>query len=164
MTRWIQQKTLYFGLGWVLLAGLTSVLVTRWMLTQSQHHQHGHHPGTYGGSEQAFHEWMHEHLRLTNEQAQLLEPFELKFENERRRLRREIQSIGRELAQAVSVGSSMTPESEALLLRLNEAQSQLQRATLQHFFEMKEHLGADQQAKLSKWTHDSLLHQEEVHE
>jgi nickel and cobalt resistance protein CnrR len=160
----IQPKTLLFGLGWVLLAGLTSVLVTRWMLTQVQHHRHGHRHGSYEGSEQAFHDWMHQHLRLSPQQAQLLEPFELKFENERRRLRLEIQSIGRDLALAVSMGSAMTPESEALLRRLNEAQAQLQRAALQHFFEMKGHLDADQQAKLSQWTHDSLLHQEAVHE
>jgi nickel and cobalt resistance protein CnrR len=164
MKRGIQYKTLLFGLCWVLLAGLTSVLVTRWMLGQSQHHRHEHRHGPYEGSEQAFHDWMHQHLQLSPAQAQLLEPFELKFENERRRLRLEIQAIGHELALAVSLGTAMTPESEALLRRLNDAQAKLQRAALQHFFEMKEHLDTEQQAKLSQWTHDSLLHQEEAHE
>jgi nickel and cobalt resistance protein CnrR len=155
-----KQKTWLMGMGWILLAALTAVMVTQWMLQRSGRESgHRHH----GGSEQAFHDWMHQHLGLNAEQGRRLEPFELKFEAERQRLRGEIEAVGRELAAAVSAASAMTPESEALLRRLNEAQAQLQRAALQHFYEMKEHLNPAQQAKLSQWTHDSLLHQEGAH-
>lgn len=134
------------------------------MLNQSHHHQHDLRQGGREDSEKAFHDWMHQHLRLTDEQAGLLEPYEEKFEAERLRLRREIQVAGKELAQVVSEGSAMTAESEGLLQRLSAAQGELQRATLRHFFEMKVHLDSAQQAKLSKWTQDSLLHQEAPHE
>lgn len=161
---WLRKKTALLGLGWMLLAAATAGLVTRWMLNQSHHHRHEARHGPLEDSEKAFHDWMHQHLRLTTEQARLLKPFEQKFEEERQRLRREIQAVGRELARTVSAVSAMTPESEDLLRRLNTAQGELQRATLQHFFDMKVHLDDAQQAKLSRWTQDSLLHQEAAHE
>ncbi|MCW1923145.1 periplasmic heavy metal sensor [Luteolibacter arcticus] len=108
-------------------------------------------------SEQDFHRWMHTQLALTPAEHEALEPIELADETERRRLREEIVSAGRELADAVRQGKSGSPEIEAALTRLNAAQATLQRATLSHFFAMKEHLDPEQAEKLLQWTHDSIL-------
>jgi Spy/CpxP family protein refolding chaperone len=73
------------------------------------------------------------------------------------RLRKEIAEAGRALAAAVRKGQAGSPEIDAALTRLNAAQAELQRATLDHFFAMKDHLEPDQAEKLLEWTHDSLL-------
>lgn len=138
----------------VLLAAGTSLLVTR-LADHSEAHSHGHEPG--GHSEADFHQWMHNQLSLSPEQHDALEPVEAAYEKERLRLRNEIGEAGKTLADAVRQGKSGTPEVEAALKRLNAAQAELQRATLDHFFAMKEHLDPAQAEKLLKWTHDSIL-------
>ena len=64
---------------------------------------------------------------------------------------------GRDLADAVRRGKSGAPEIDVALTRLNAAQAALQRATLAHFFAMKDHLEPAQAEKLLQWTHDSIL-------
>jgi hypothetical protein len=86
-----------------------------------------------------------------------LEPLEAEFEKEREQLRGEIASAGRQLADAVRNGKAGSPEIDAALQRLNAAQGKLQRATLDHFFAMKDHLDPAQAEKLLQWTHDSIL-------
>jgi Spy/CpxP family protein refolding chaperone len=128
----------------VALAGITSFLVSR---TGHRHH----------GSEHDFHRWMHEQLHVTPEQEKAMAPVEQAFEEQRVRLRKEIAEAGRALAAAVRKGQAGSPEIDAALTRLNAAQAELQRATLDHFFAMKDHLEPDQAEKLLEWTHDSLL-------
>ncbi|MCW1923664.1 periplasmic heavy metal sensor [Luteolibacter arcticus] len=106
---------------------------------------------------QELHEWMHEQLALSHEQHDALEPIEHAFATERERLKSEIAIAGRELAASVRQGKSGSPEIETALSRLNAAQAALQRATLDHFFAMKDHLDPAQAEKLLQWTHDSLL-------
>ena len=62
-------------------------------------------------------------------------------------------------AEAVRGGKSQSPEIDLALSKLNAAQAELQRATLEHFFAMKEHLDPDQAELLLKWTHDSIVHE-----
>jgi hypothetical protein len=106
-------------------------------------------------------------LKLSNEQHRLLEPFEQAYEKERLRLRAEIRGVGAELAKQVREASEMSAETQEILARLSASQRQLQELTLVHFYQMKAHLNPDQQAKLLRWTHDSLVHeghQEEGHD
>lgn len=138
-------------LGTVALAGVTSLLVTRsvpdgWRT-----------PAAASGSEEDLHRWMHKHLAITPAQHKTLDPIEDAFEKERIRLREEIVKAGHDLANAVRGGKSDSPEIAAALARLNAAQAQLQRATLDHFFAMKDHLDPEQAEKLLQWTHDSIL-------
>ncbi|HEY1121018.1 MAG TPA: periplasmic heavy metal sensor, partial [Haloferula sp.] len=110
-------------------------------------------------AEKDFHHWMHEQLALTDAQHNALAPIEQSYEQEKERLKNEIATAGRELAAAVRTGKSGSPEIEAALARLNDAQARLQHATLAHFFAMKEHLDPAQSEKLLQWTHDSILAQ-----
>lgn len=153
------------GLAWIVVTALVSGGVSWWLvrggLSRHEHSQAQQEP------EAAFHDWMHRHLKLSNEQHRVLEPFEESYEKERLRLRAEIRAVGAELARQVREAAEMTDETKATLGRLSLAQRQLQELTLAHFYQMKAHLNPDQQAKLLRWTHDSLVHEgqhEEVHD
>jgi Spy/CpxP family protein refolding chaperone len=147
MNRWAPR--MLWATATVALAGGTAFLVTRSI-------PHGP-AAPHAAAEDDFHHWMHEQLQLTPAQHDALDPVEKAFENERARLRTEIASAGRDLAHAVRQGKSGAAEIEAALARLNTAQAALQRATLDHFFAMKDHLEPAQAEKLLQWTHDSIL-------
>jgi nickel and cobalt resistance protein CnrR len=140
---------LLWALATILLAGGTAFLVTRIIPRDPA--------SSRPAAEDDFHHWMHEQLKLTSAQHDALDPIEKAFEKERARLRSEIARAGRDLADAVRQGKSGSPEIEAALTRLNAAQAALQRATLDHFFAMKDHLEPAQAEKLLQWTHDSIL-------
>ncbi|MGB1131156.1 MAG: periplasmic heavy metal sensor [Haloferula sp.] len=142
-------------IGVVVLAGATA-----WFVGQfkgggktSSHDEHKH------VSEDGFHQWMHERLALTPEQHAALEPVERSYEETRRKLVDRIESAGRDLGEAVRRGDPEAPAIEEALNRLNEAQAELQRATLDHFFSMKKHLTPAQAERLLSWTHDSIVHE-----
>ena len=125
-----------------------------WALRPAGDGTHSHHHHNEGD----FHAWVHQNLVITPEQERILEPFEKSYETERRQLRLEIDRAGRDLAEAIRSQTEAGPELESALTRLNTAQGNLQRATLGHFFTMKQHLSPDQAERMRTWTHDRLLH------
>ena len=133
-----------------LLAGGTAWFVTDWVLHRhGQGHAQQHH-------EPDFHAWMHEHLDITAEQHEKLEPIEADFEQQRVRLWAEIRAAGHALAAAIGGADVQDARLKAALDRLNLAQAELQRKTLDHFFAMKRYLRPAQAERLLEWTHDSL--------
>lgn len=133
-----------------LLAGVTAWLVTDWALHRhAEHHTHGH-------EQPDFHAWMHAHLDLTPEQHDALEPIEASFEAQRLKLKAEVHAAGQALAETIRGAEEGDPALEPALQRLNKAQGDLQRATLDHFFAMKRYLRPAQASRLLEWTHDSL--------
>lgn len=134
----------------VVLAGGTAWLVTDWTLHRhGENHAHDH-------AEPDFHAWMHEHLDITPEQHEKLEPIEAEFEQQRARLKTEIRAAGLAVAAAIGEANVNDATLQSALERLNKAQGDLQRATLDHFFAMKRYLRPAQAKKLVEWTHDSL--------
>lgn len=134
----------------VVLAGATALLVTDWALHRhGESHAHDH-------VRPDFHAWMHEHLDITPEQHEKLEPIEAEFEKQRVRLKAEISAADLALAQALSEADTNDAALKAALERLNKAQGELQRMTLEHFFAMKRYLRPAQAKRLLEWTHDSL--------
>ena len=133
-----------------ILAGVTAWLVTDWTL-----HRHGE-SHARDHAEPDFHAWMHEHLDITAEQHEKLEPIEVEFEQQRVRLRSEIRTAGLEVAATINEASVDDARLKTALERLNQAQGELQRMTLDHFFTMKRHLRPAQAKRLLEWPHDSL--------
>jgi len=132
------------------LAGGTAWLVTDWTLHRhGESHAHDH-------AQTDLHAWMHEHLDITPEQHEKLEPLEVEFENIRLKLKEEIRQADVSLAQTIRDPKMNEAAMNEALERLNKAQSALQKATLDHFFIMKRYLRPAQADKLLKWTHDSL--------
>ncbi|MCB1085657.1 MAG: periplasmic heavy metal sensor [Verrucomicrobiae bacterium] len=148
--------------GAILISAISAWAASRAALSRHLHsHEHQHGETAAGRSDDKardFHAWMHSQLTLTPEQAIALEPFEHSFEIEKDRIGKEIQSAGLELADAVRDGNRDSPEIATALDRLNGARKELQKATLDHFFVMRDHLDPDQAQRLLQWTHDSLLH------
>ena len=133
-----------------LRAGGTALFVTDWALHRhGEGHAHDH-------VETDFHAWMHEHLDITPEQHEKLEPIEAEFEQQRVRLRNEIRTAGLEVAATIAESHLNDTKLKSALERLNKAQGELQRMTLDHFFAMKRYLRPAQAKKLLEWTHDSL--------
>lgn len=145
------QRSLWI-LGTLLLAAGTAFVVAR--ATQPGH-SHGR---ASGDRAQDLHHWMHEQLELQDDQHAALEPIEAEFEASRARLQGAIDEAGRELAAAVRRGDPQSAEIARALQSLNHRQAELQRATLDHFFAMKDHLDPEQADKLLQWTHDSIVH------
>lgn len=129
----------------IAVAAATSLAVLHWQ-------------GRVESVEPDFHHWMHHQLQLTPAQHKALEPIEQQYENNRRGIQRRIDSAGRDLAAAVRAGDGDSPAIRNALKELHIAQSELQQATLDHFFQMKEFLDPAQAEKLLQWTHDRLLH------
>ena len=114
--------------------------------------------GHDGHSESSFHDWLHENLEITAEQETLLLPHEREFEEQRTQQRTVIEAAGAALAEAIrSSGDAEAPEVESARLQLIEAQGELQRITLDHFFAMKKHLSPEQGEKLLRWTRESIV-------
>lgn len=133
------------------LCTVAAATLAAWLVTRANP------PGPLRASEQSFHQWLHANLKITEAQHRELAPFEQAFEAERVRLRQEIRLAGDDLATAIRSGSRQSPAVTRALDRLHGAQGQLQRATLDHFFIMKEHLSPDQAARLVQWTQDNIL-------
>lgn len=132
------------------LAGLTAWRVTDWTL-----HRHGE-SHARDDAETDLHAWMHEHLDITPEQHDKLDPIEKEFEQRRVALKAQISAAGVELAQVIGAPNVDEARMKAALDRLNQGQAELQKLTLDHFFAMKRHLRPAQARKLVEWTHDSL--------
>lgn len=135
-----------WALATVGLAAATTLLVLRW-----------HRPAAPAAGED-FHQWMHRHLELTAAQHDALAPAEQRYEETRHQLESRVASAGRKLAAAIRAGQRDSAEIDAALQQLNHSQAELQRATLDHFFDMKEQLDPEQSERLIQWTHDRLVH------
>ena len=102
------------------------------------------------------HEWIHKQLGLTQGEQKALEPIETKFAERKRNLMSEIRSANKELAEAIKQDQADSPRVSAAVEKIHHAQGQLQEATLEHVFEMKEILTPKQYQKLLNLTADEL--------
>ena len=144
-------RSLVWCVATVLIAGLVSLAITRWAPRSSRGDSSGH-------SEANFHDWLHGNLEISAAQEAELLPIETLYEDRRLELREAIERAGQRLAGAIREHGANSPELKAAREDLNAAQGQLQQATLDHFFAMKEYLNPEQGEKLLQWTHDSILH------
>lgn len=113
------------------------------------------------GTEKAppdFHRWVHAHLELSDDQHARLQPAEQRFAVQEAAIRMKITQASGALAVAIQSEGRESPKINAALEDLHNAQAELQRATLDHFFDMKEQLEPEQAEKLRHWTHERLLH------
>lgn len=145
-----QSRSVLWSLATVVLAALVSFGVARYAIRDAMPEG--------DSSEQTFHAWLHDNLSITAEQEQRLLPHEEAFEKDRDRLRRDIKEAGRKLALAIREHEADSDEVKLARENLVRFQGELQQATLDHFFAMKEFLTPEQGEKLLEWTHDSIIH------
>ena len=135
--------------GWILsavgVAAAVSVSTTLFL-----GHRHS------GDSEAELHAWMHANLNLTQQQDAALLPLEQAFAHRRLKLHAEIEQAGNRLGDALRKGDLQSQEAQDALAHLDRMQADLRRATLEHFFVMKDHLDPTQSQKLLKWVAESI--------
>ena len=102
------------------------------------------------------HHWVHTQLALTPEQEKQLLPIEQRYDEQRRHFSELIRVANVELGQAMLADKEDSPRIKAAIARIQDAQGQLQDATLHHVFEMKPVLTPEQYEKLLNLTANAL--------
>lgn len=134
--------------GSVLLLAVVAVVsssVTAWVLTKQER-----------TIPQDYHAWIHQELALTDEQERKLGPSERRYEESKRHLTELIRLANQELGQAISEDRYNSPRVQAAGQRIHAAMGELQHATLEHIFEMKEVLEPEQYDRLITLTREAL--------
>lgn len=106
----------------------------------------------------ATHEELHKALDLTPEQEVALVPLEEEAEKRQDELREALDKANAELAQVFVSERSYTPKVEKSVEKIHRAMAELQKATLEHLFEMEKVLTPGQYDKLLRLAGESLPH------
>lgn len=115
-----------------------------------------HHSGHSTDHGQA-HAWIHTQLGITAEQEKALEPIEQRYAEQKRHYGEILRIANTELGRAILEDRSDSDRVKAIVLRIHQAQGELQNATLQHIFEMKPVVTPQQYEKLLRFTADALI-------
>lgn len=103
-----------------------------------------------------FHHWLHEQLDLTPDQNRALDAQEAQFSAKKKDLIGELQDANAALAQALVKDREYSPQVQAAVERIHHAQSNLEKATLEHIFDMKPILTPAQFDKVLHLTETTL--------
>ena len=129
----------------VLLAGLAGCLgaiaADRWL----NHEDNG-----------SLHQFVHEELVLTEDQNSRLETLEARFAVERAALESSLRAANARLAQAMDAEHEYGPEVSAAIDDVHGQMGELQKATVQHVFDMREILEPKQQRLFDRKVSEAL--------
>ena len=103
------------------------------------------------------HAWLHEQVGITAEQDQKLGEIEKDFAEKQRILREKIHVGNLELAAAMLEDKAFSERVTAAVERIHHAQGELQKATIEHIFDMQTVLTPQQAEKLNKLAADALV-------
>lgn len=104
----------------------------------------------------ASHQWIHQELRIGTDQDKALAPVEERYAARRREMTEAIRQANMELARAISQDREYSPRVTAAIEKIHHAQGELQKATLEHVFEMRSALTPEQYEKLLRSTAAAL--------
>ncbi len=96
------------------------------------------------------HAWLHRELGLTEAQREALAPLEAAYAVREQQARSAFDAANRELARAVAEDQRLSPRVGQALDHLHVAMADLQKASLEHLFEMRAQLKPEQAAKLMR--------------
>lgn len=133
-----------FFLGIVVIASLSCYLGSCWI------HSHCSHQSC------DLHLWIHQQLDISPEQEKKLQATENRYIEKKKYNEEIIRLANMELSQEILKSKSHTPEIEQILQKIQQAQGELQKATLEHVFEMKVGLTSEQYDKLLNLTANAL--------
>lgn len=102
------------------------------------------------------HEWLHRELRVTPEQEKALKPIEARFAERERIAREQMRQANRELAAAIARSKGSSPEVNAAVEKVHRHMGELQKASLEHLFEMRTVLTPEQGERLLQLAQKSL--------
>jgi Spy/CpxP family protein refolding chaperone len=93
--------------------------------------------------------WLEEQLKLTDTQVQKLAGLEARYDQRKIEITAKIRTANAELAAAILDDKRYSNRVEKAQAAIHSAQGELQRATLEHFFEMQPHLTPEQRETLN---------------
>lgn len=102
------------------------------------------------------HQWVHEQLGIDARQEELLKPIEERYREQRRQGEERIHAANRDLAAAILADKGQSERTDRAVEQIHDAMGDLQKATLNHVFEMKAVLRPEQYEKLLQLTADGL--------
>ena len=98
--------------------------------------------------EVAAHQWLHRELQLTDAQHKALEPIEAKFMEKQHTLAGQLQVENVNLARLMTEDKAYTPRVATQVERVHHCMGELQKASIEHLFEMRTVLTPEQGDKL----------------
>ena len=102
------------------------------------------------------HHLIHGQLNITAEQEARLGPIEDKFEHRKEKLFTEIHAANQELSDALILDKGDTPRVRSAVANIQRIQGDLQQSVLDHVFDMRTVLTAEQYDRLVKLTARAL--------
>lgn len=103
-----------------------------------------------------YHDWVHKNLNMTAEQERRSQKSERRYEEMKRHLDEVIRLANSDLAERILQDKSYSPSVEKSVAEIHSAVGHLQKATLEHIFELKEVLDAEQYERLIELTAEGL--------
>ena len=107
-------------------------------------------------AEGGLHQFVHEELVLTEDQNARLETLEARFAVERAELESSLRAANARLAQAMADEHEYGPEVSAAIDDVHGRMGELQKATVQHVFDMREILEPEQQRLFDRKVSEAL--------
>ena len=136
---------LAFGLAAIALISAASSFLTLQIVN---------HNATYPTED--YHDWIHKKLKMTPEQERRSLISERRYEETKRHLDEVIRLANLELAQNIQRDKSFSPSVKKSVADIHKAMGEIQIATLEHVFELKDVLDADQYSQLIALTVQGL--------
>jgi Spy/CpxP family protein refolding chaperone len=103
------------------------------------------------------HAAIHRTLELTSDQNARLEAIEARFSARRAALEQDMRDANRELAIAIDEDKDYTPRVQTAVDHFHHAMGELQKATVEHVFEMRAVLSSEQQVTFDATVKAALL-------
>lgn len=109
-------------------------------------------------SDRSLHQFVHEELNLSVDQNNRLELVEGRFAVERAELESSLRAANARLAQAMETEHEYGPEVSVAIEDVHAKMGALQKATVQHVFNMRDILTPEQQRLFDRKVSESLTH------
>lgn len=106
---------------------------------------------------QDMHQLLHKELNLAASQDKKLEVIERRFAERKIQLEASILEAKAELAKAITNDKKYSNRVKTAVDKIHHAQGELQKASLEHLFEMQSVLSPEQSEKLNRMAADALL-------
>ena len=139
------KRIILFFAAVVLVAGLAALVTLRWTDGRGSAAKQ-HDP----------HDWLHAELQLTDAQHKALEPIEVRFAAQHRKLSEDLRTANRRLAQVISEEKTYTPRVAAEVAAVHRCMGDLQRLSVEHVYEMRTALSPEQGDKLLRLAREAL--------
>ena len=127
--------------GLMVLCVVVSMLTSRFMMPGDDWSRH---EGQHG------HQWLHQELDLTDEEAAAVDRFEPEYRRQKAVLQAEFQAKIEALRELLVSSDQFSPEVQHAIHELHQVHGQLQELSIRHYFQMMSVLPPDKQERLKQ--------------